>query len=406
MATDSHRADPAAHDPYGTDLQFAIYQPTRITFGVGVAREVSLELKRLEALGLGGRRGLVITDAFLAEKTPLVRDLQKALGERHGATWTGVVADAEADTIDAGAAFARDKGCDTVISLGGGSAIDTAKGIAIVLSEGGQIRDHQGSQRLPKRPAPHVAIPTTAGTGSEVSSYAVVKDARAKEKMHFADDKIIPDVAVLDPALTVGMPRMLTAATGLDALTHAVEAYASMPRNPLCDAQAAHAARLVGRYLLRACDTGTDLVARGQMLLASNLAGLAFNGSGVGLCHALAHVVGARHGVHHGTANAILLPHVVRFNAVELAERYRELAQALDLDVRDTSDALAAESLANAISDLIAESGLPTRLRDSGVPEADLEACADQALSDGAIVYNGRFAADVELTLEVLRAAF
>ena len=388
-------------DAYGADLQFSFYQPTRITFGVGVLRELGLALKRV-----GARRAVIVTDAFMAEKTPLLEQARKALGDRLAGVWTGVVADAEADTVDAGAAYARSAGCDAVISLGGGSAIDTAKGVAIVVTEGGQIRDHQGSQRLERRLIPHVAVPTTAGTGSEVSCFAVIKDARAKEKMHFADDKLVPDIAVLDPAVTVGMPRALTAATGLDALTHAVEAFVALPRNPLSDGLAAHAAALVQRYLLRACEDPGDLVARGQMLLASNAAGQAFSAAGVGLCHALAHVVGARHHVHHGTANAILLPHVVRFNAVELSDRYRDLALAMGLDVRDSSEAVAADALANAIADLISGSGLPTRLRDAGVPEEDLHASAEQALSDGAIVYNGRFAADAELTLEVLRAAF
>lgn len=388
-------------DAYGTDLQFSSYTPTRIIYGVGTLREAGLECKRL---GVG--KALVVTDAFLAEKTELVKRLEKALGDRMVGVWTGVVPDAEAETVDAGAAFARERGADAIVSIGGGSAIDTAKGIAIVATMGGSIRDHQGSQMLTRRLIPHLAIPTTAGTGSEVSFVAVIKDKHAREKMHFADDRVIPDAAILDPELTAGMPRLLTAATGLDALTHAIEAYVSIPRNPLSDALAAHAVRLVGRYLERACNDGADLVARGQMLLASNLAGTAFSSSGVGLCHALAHVVGARHGVHHGTANAICLPHVIRFNAVELADRYRDLAAAMDLDVRDSSDAQAAEQLASAVAALIASTGLPTRLRDAGVPEADLPASAEQALSDGAIVYNGRFAADVELTSEVLRAAF
>ncbi len=401
MADLTNRNPAEVRDAYGTDLQFSYYQPTRVTFGVGVLREIGLELKRV-----GAARAVIVTDSFMAEKTPLVEQVRKALGDRLAGVWAGVVPDAEADTVDAGGAYARSVGCDAVISLGGGSAIDTAKGVAIVVTEGGQIRDHQGSQRLSRRLVPHVSVPTTAGTGSEVSCFAVIKDARAKEKMHFADDKLVPDVAMLDPEVTVGMPRALTAATGLDALTHAVEAFAALPRNPLSDAMASHAAALVQRYLLRACENPRDLVARGQMLLASNAAGQAFSAAGVGLCHALAHVVGARHHVHHGTANAILLPHVVRFNAVELSDRYRELALAMGLDVRDSSDAVASEALANAIADLISASGLPTRLRDAGVPEEDLPASAEQALSDGAIVYNGRFAADAELTLEVLRAAF
>jgi alcohol dehydrogenase len=275
-----------------------------------------------------------------------------------------------------------------------------------VLTEGGSIRDHQGSMRLLRRQTPHLSIPTTAGTGSEVSLYIVVKDHAAHEKMHFMEDRIIPDTAILDPSVTLGMPKMLTAATGLDALTHAVESYTSINRNPISDGLALQAIRLIHQYLPAACDDGQDRVARGQMLLAANIAGQAFNSTGVGLVHAMAHVIGARHGVHHGTANAICLPHVIKFNSDELGARYRDIARAMDVDTSGLSDEAAGHAAADAIAKLLARVGLPHRLRDVNVPEADLPSLAEGSLSDGAIVFNGKFAADQDLVLGVYREAY
>ena len=204
---------------YGGDLSFGFYQPTRIVFGAGVVRDLPLECKRL-----GVERAVVVTDKVLRERTDVVSRVQTALGARCAGIYDGVIPDTSVQTIDRGAAFAKEKGCDGLISVGGGSAIDTAKGMAIVLTMGGGIRDHQGSQSLGRKQTTHIAVPTTAGTGSEVSQYAVVKDHEAHEKMHYADDHILPDTAVLDPEVTLGMPRGLTAATGADALTHAIEA--------------------------------------------------------------------------------------------------------------------------------------------------------------------------------------
>jgi alcohol dehydrogenase class IV len=386
---------------YGNDLAFSVYQPTRVVFGEGSIKEIQLECKRLRL-----ERVLVVTDGFLRTKTDVVARVEKALGPRLAGVYDGVIPDTGVEVIDQGAALGKKLGADGLVSVGGGSAIDTAKGMAIVLTEGGSIRDHQGSMRLTRRQTPHIAIPTTAGTGSEVSVYIVVKDHERHEKMLFMEDRIIPDGAILDPAITVGMPPLLTAATALDALTHSIESYTAANRNPISDANALHAIRLIGRYLQAAVDNGKDLVARGQLLVAANLAGVAMNAAGVGLVHAMAHVVGARYGVHHGTANAICLPFVMRFNNDELAARYRDVAEALGADVRGLSEEAAGLAAADAVAGLNARTGIPARLRDVKVPEADLDACAEQSITDGAIVYNGKFAADKDLVLGVYREAF
>jgi alcohol dehydrogenase class IV len=386
---------------YAADLSFSVFQPTRVVFGDGTIGELALECKRL-----GIERAMIVTDRVMRERTDVVARVEKALGARLGAIYDGVVPDTGVECIDEGARQAKEHGCDGLVSVGGGSSIDTAKGMAIVMTEGGSIRDHQGASRLSRRQTPHIAVPTTAGTGSEVSLYIVVKDERAHEKMHFMDDRIIPDAAVLDPSVTVAMPAQLTAATGMDALTHAVEAYTSVNKNPIADGLALQAMRLIAHHLPRAVTEPSDKVARGQMLIAANIAGMAFNSTGVGLVHAMAHVVGARHGVHHGTANAICLPHVIRFNADELGSSYRDVAEALGVDARDLGDEMAGEAAAQAVAQLSARVKLPSKLREVGVPEGDLDACAEGSLSDGAIVYNGKFAAEKDLVLGVYKNAY
>lgn len=375
---------------YDQELAFSYSQTARVVFGVRTRREAGVELK-----ALGCERALLCTDRFLREKTDLAADLEKTLGSRLAAVFDGVVADTSVESIDAGAALARDCGADSIVSLGGWSAMDTAKGIGVVMALGGSIRDHQGTQFMGLSRTPHVAIPTTAGTGSEVSVYCVVKDHAAHEKMHYLDTGMIPQVAILDPEVTVGMPSWLTAATGFDALTHAIEAYTSLGRNPMTDAQALYAVRMIGEFLPQAVANGTDLVARGQMLLASNIAGAAMSNAGVGLVHAIAHVVGAKYGVHHGTANAIALPHVIRFNQDVLADRYQDVARALG-----------AGNAADACALLLKQCGLPQRYRDTQVPEAALSDLAEAATCDGAIVYNGKFALDRDVVLGVLQKAW
>ena len=284
--------------------------------------------------------------------------------------------------------------------------MDTAKCAAILLREGGSLLDYQGFQMLSRPQTPHIAIPTTAGTGSEVTYVAVVKDHERKRKMLFGDHHIIPNVAILDPELTVGLPALLTAATGLDALSHAVEALTSAQRQPLADALALHAIRLVREYLPVAVRVGTDISARGQMLIAASLGGAAFSNAQVGLVHAIAHTVGARHGVHHGVANAIAMPHVMRYNNDVAADRHRLIAEAMGVDVNGASDQESGRLAADHVASFSRALGLPSSFREAGVPESDLAACAEMAMSDGAIVYNAKPVRDSAEVLAVLRAAW
>jgi len=386
---------------YPADLSFLFMAPTRIVFGAGAVSEIAVELA-----GLGRGRALLVTDAHLLGKTDVVRRIEKSLGKACAGVFSDVPADSDVRAVDAGARFGRERGADSIVSAGGGSVMDTAKGIAILLTEGGSLLDYQGFQLLSRRQTPHLAVPTTAGTGSEITYAAVIKDHENHRKLLFADHHIIPDVAVLDPSLTVGLPPLLTAATGLDAFSHGLEAVTSAQREPIADALGLHAIRLVHRFLPRVLHDGGDLAARGQMLAAATLGGAAFSNAQVGLVHAAAHVIGGRHGVHHGVANAVLMPHVMRFNNSAAAGRHRAVAEAMGLDVRGMSDEAAGLAAAKAVAQFVREAGLPSSFRELGVPEADLEACAEMAMSDGSIVYNAVTVTDPEQVLTVLRAAW
>ncbi len=385
---------------YPADLSFLFTCPTKVVYGAGTSADAPLELS-----GLGCRKALVVTDGFL-QKTDIVARIVKSLGDSCAGVFSEVPPDSDVHAVNAGAELGRARGADSIVSIGGGSVIDTAKGIAILLREGGSLLDYQGFQLLTRRQTPHLCIPTTAGTGSEVTYFAVIKDHANRRKLIFGDHHIIPDVAILDPSLTVGLPPVLTAATGLDAFSHGLEALTSAQREPMSDALGLHAMRLITRYLPAAVKNGADMAARGQMLIAATLAGAAFSNAQVGLLHAIAHVVGARHGIHHGTANAIAMAHVVRFNNDVVADRHRLAAEAVGVDVRGLSDEAAGLALARTISAFVSEVGLPLTFREAGVPEEDLAACAEAAMSDGAIVYNAKPVRDPSEVLGVLRAAW
>ncbi len=385
---------------YNRELSFVHYNPTRLIFGENSVKDVGIELENL-----GANRALVVTDKGVVE-AGLAEIVEKALGKRHAGTFDGCVQDSGVELVEEAAAYAREMGADALVSVGGGSTIDTAKGMSILLKEGGSLMDYCGMQVLSRPQTPHIAIPTTAGTGSEVTYAAVIKDRESSTKMLFCDYHIIPNVAILDPLMTAGLPPQLTATTGMDALTHAVEAIHALQRQPVADAMALHAIRLIMEYLPRCVEQGDDLVARGQQQIAATMAGIAFGNAQVGLVHAMAHSVGALFKVPHGLANSILLPHVMLFNLDECPERYAMVAAAMGLDTRGLDNMEAGEAAAKAVWELTRRMGVPQRLRDAGVPEDGLEEAAELSLSDGSIVYNPKFIMEAEEVLELFRQAW
>jgi len=391
---------PVSRMSYDADLNFVYAHTPKVMFGPRVVKELGSTIGEL-----GFSRAVVVTDEFLAEKTDLLERVQKALGNRFAGAYTGVIPDPTADAVDKGAEFASSKDADVLVSLGGGSAIDTAKGIAVVLTEGGKILDHEGYHALTRPQTPHVAIPTTAGTGSEMTMVLVVKDPARGQKTFIGSYFLHPVLAVLDPTLTTGLPARLTAATGMDAMSHSIESLLSSLRNPFSDACAKEAIRLISTYLPVCLEKPEDLEARGQMLIAAAIAGSAFSNAMVVLNHALAHTVGAKYGIHHGTANAMFLPHTMRFFIDDAADRLALVAKAMDLPVGDLSDEEAAAKAADRIEQLNKQIGLTDKLSDYGVTEDDMMEIADMALTDGSIIYCPRPVFDTQEIASVARKA-
>jgi len=382
--------------PHVTAFRWA--GPTRLTIGAGRAAAVADEVLRL-----GAKHVLLVSDPGI-EKTGLVARVKDALGSLHCASFIDVPQDSSLDTVDAATLAAREAGADGVVSVGGGSVIDTAKAVAVCLGAGGKAVDHIGTYMLRGWPVPHVVLPTTAGTGSEVTNAAVIHHVELGRKVYIVDDRLIPAAAILDPMLTVGLPRGLTASTGMDALTHAIEAVVSRTANPISDGLALQAISMIVQHLPECIKQPDNLEARVQMQLASTMAAMAFSVAGVGLVHGMSHALGARQGVPHGTANGILLPHVMRFNAEVAAAKLAQVARALG--VHDSLEQTElATGAAEAVSALVAGIGHPTRLSDVKVDAEDLEACAGLALTDPATLTNPRSVLDAQEVLAVYRAA-
>ncbi len=385
---------------YDRDLSFEYNNPTKIIFGENSVRDVGLEVD-----SLGCSKALIVTDQGIIE-AGLTERVEQALGRRYIGTYDRCLQDSGFHLVNEGAAFALEKGADILVSVGGGSVIDTTKAMAIVMKEGGQLRDYSGVQILSRPQTPHIVVPTTAGTGSEVTWAAVIKDWERHVKELFCDYFIIPNIAVLDPTMIAGLPPQLTASTGMDALTHAIEAIHALQRQPIADAMAMHTIRLSMEFLPRCVEQGDDLVARGQQQIAATMAGIAFGNAQIGLVHAMAHSIGALFKVPHGLGNSILLPHVMLFNLEECADRYALVATAMGLDTRGLSDMEAGRAAAEAAWELTKKIGLPQKIREVGVPENGLAEAAELSLSDGSIIYNPRMVSEAEEVLEIFRAAW
>ena len=348
----------------------------------------------------GARRVMVVTDQVI-RGTGLVEKVEAGVrdgGLEVAGVFDDVPQDSATDVCDRCAATAKEVGADSFLAVGGGSVMDTAKVADAVFTHGGTAREQEGFFLMPRaeegmgRPhdiAPLACIPTTAGTGSEVSMAAVIKDHEAKVKLEIADFPLFPRLAILDPESTRTLPPRVAAATGMDAMTHAIEGYVSVEWSPHGDAHALHALRLIRDNLVRAVENGPDEEeARGNMLVAASLA-ITIS---LGATHAMSHPAGAHFGVPHGIANAIHLPHVIRFNAeggTDIADRYRDIAELFDVE-SGGSDTEAGDALAGHVADLVARLGLPTRLSEVGVPEDGIPTLVEGAMGDGTTLLNPR----------------
>jgi len=299
----------------------------------------------------------------------------------------------------------RNAECDYLIAFGGGSPIDTAKAIKILTANPGPSTGYAGVGKVTHPGVPLVAINTTAGTAAEMTSNAVIIDSDRQVKEVIIDPNIIPDIAVDDASVMLDIPAAVTAATGMDALTHAVEAYVSVGAHPLTDANALEAIRLISQWLPKAVEEGHNLEAREMMAYGQYLAGMAFNSAGLGLVHALAHQPGATHNLPHGVCNAILLPVIENFNRPNAVARFARVAQAMGVNTQGMSDEQASQQAIAAIRALSARVGIPSGFSQLGITKADIEGWLDNALADPCAPCNPRSATRdevCELYLEAL----
>jgi len=372
-------------------MQTRFNYPTRIIFGQGVIEKVCDELK-----ALGGKRPLIVTDSGLV-KTGLPDRLRGILenGGLPTLIFSGVSPNPTDAQADDGAAAYKAHRADSIVAIGGGSALDAGKAVQVRINnhEPMEVYDDNigGDAKITGALPQLIAIPTTSGTGSEVGRSAVITVAAVHRKVVVFHPKLLPAVALCDPELTYGLPPRITAETGMDALSHSLEAYVAKGYHPMADAIALKGIRMVADNLVKAVENGKDVIARQEMMMASTMGATAFQ-KGLGVIHSLAHPLSSTAGVSHGLANAIMMPFAIRFNASAAAERAADVAVAL------RASEASAEGAARAVEALLKKLGLPTRLSAAGVTLKHIEQMIPKAMEDGCHPSNPRActAADME----------
>jgi alcohol dehydrogenase len=382
------------------DQTFGFFIPTVSLMGVGCAKETGAQAKALGATNL-----LIVTDAGLAKLgvAAQIKTQLEAVGLK-AVVFDGAEPNPTDKNVQAGVDAYKANKCDGIVSLGGGSAHDCGKGVGMVVANGGTIRDYEGVNKTTKPMPPFLAINTTAGTASEMTRFCIITNTDTHVKMALVDWRCTPNIAINDPLLMVGMPPALTAATGMDALTHAVEAYVSTIATPITDACALQAIRIIAKWLPLAVANGKNVEARDKMAYAEYLAGMAFNNASLGYVHAMAHQLGGFYNLPHGVCNAILLPAVCDFNLIAATERFADVAVALGENVKTISTLEAAEKGIAAIRKLAKSVGIPAGLAELGVKEADLKTMAQNAQKDACMLTNPR-TATLEQVIDIYKAS-
>ena len=393
-------AQPAAR-PAAAVPAFTQYLVPEVVFGWGALSEAGWAARRL-----GAQRPFVVTDAGLVQAgwwAELAGHLAEA-GLR-ATVWQELTPNPKDHEVAAGVERYLESGCDVLVGLGGGSVIDAAKAIAVVAGNGGRILDYEGIDRIEHPIPPMIMLPSTSGTGADVSQFCIVTDTERHTKITIMGRALVPDVSVIDPRLLTTMPDDLNAATGLDALTHGIEAFVSQAHGPLTDHHALQAISLVHANLVRTMMRPGDSAARSAMAQAALEAGLAFTNAILGATHAMSHQAGGMLDLPHGVVNGVLLPHVIRFNGAAVPERFVPIAQAMGLaDVAGAPAEDAVERVAEEVRRLGDEVGVPKGLGDLGVTDADVPRLAQLTLSDACLTTNPRPASVTEVA-ELFRAA-
>ncbi|MFW6331451.1 MAG: alcohol dehydrogenase-like regulatory protein ErcA [Gemmatimonadota bacterium] len=367
-------------------------------FGVG-----ALERVGQYATNLGVQRPLVVTDhgVTAAGWTAAVRESLGEAGLEHG-VYDRVTANPRAEEVMAGVRVYRDAGCDSVVAVGGGSPMDCAKGIGIVVANGGHILDYEGVDRVAEPMPPMICVPTTGGTASELSQFAIILDEPDRRKVAIISKAVVPDVALIDPRTLTTMDPYLTACTGLDALVHAIEAFVSTGASAVTDTHALAATRELSASLLPSLAAPDDLEHRGRVMLGSLHAGLAFSNASLGGVHAMAHSLGGLLDLPHGECNALLLEHVIAFNFPEAESRYRRIGEALGLEPNGRSPKELRSAILAEVRRLRESAGVAGSLADRGVHRSDVADLSRKAMADPCMVTNPRrpTARDIEVVYE------
>lgn len=355
-------------------------------FGVGSRRRVGFYARNMMA-----RRVLIVSDSGV-DKAGWLAALRSDLDEAGIASvvFTALTPNPKDHEVMAGAQLYAKEHCDVIIALGGGSAIDCAKGIGIVHTNGRDIGEFEGIDRVEVPGPPLLCLPTTSGSSADISQFCIIVDSPGRYKMAIISKTVVPDVALVDPEMTTTMDPYLTACTGIDALTHAIEAYVSTASSPVVDVHALAAIRLIWENIEKAVSRPDDLAARENMSLASLQAGLAFSNASLGAVHALAHSLGGFLDMPHGECNALLLEHVVRFNFPSAADRYRMVARQIGIDTQGMTVHECSRRVVDALARLRASVGIAGGLADRGVHAADVAELAVHAVKDACIFTNPR----------------
>ena len=381
---------------------FSFRAAGEIIFGAGAIEGAGAIIKRH-----GGKKILMVVDAGFAQAGPLEKITDALKKEKLPfILFDTVDPEPRVEVADRCGELAKKERCDFVLGVGGGSAMDTAKAAAILATNEGCARDFQGLNKVAKPGLPKGMVPTTAGTGSEVTFTAVFVNEDEKKKAGINSPFLYPEMSILDPELTLGLPAAVTAFTGMDALTHAVESYTSKAASPMSEMFSEEAIRRIGRSLRQAVDQGSDLNARTHMLFGSLLAGIGLANAGVTAAHSLAYPLGGIYRVPHGVANALLLPAVMEFNAFSSLEKFARIAgllggEAEGLSVRDAA-ILAVETVKRLAKDI----GIPQRLSDLGIPEFAISGMADEAVKVTRPLENNPRPVSLEEAIHIYRKVF
>lgn len=359
-----------------------------------------------ELLGMGKRKALICTDQGII-KTGILDKVISTLEQSKVLynIYDGVVGNPRIETVEEGLKAYRSKECDCLVAIGGGSSIDTAKAIGIVANNESDIEAYEGFYLVKNDIPPLLAVPTTYGTGSEVTNASVITNSNKKYKMLILDDKLTPTKAILDPLLLIDLPIEIAASTGMDALTHAIESYTANSATVFTDALNIHAIKLISDNLLTAVST-KDITASANMLYASTLTGLAFSNTALGFVHAIAHALGGIKDMPHGMANAILLPHVMEYNLISCLHKFQNIAFLMGKVKKSSEQSIIedARMAIDAVKELLELLPIPTKLCEFGIKEDNVDFIAECATKDGNFGFNPRSGSKEDI-VKIIRAA-